>query len=315
MARLRDISPVLKHFGTWAFIRRVAQQVSEDNILVWASALAYSWLFAVFPFLIFLLTLAPYLPAQARNSAIRNVTYSVTTMLGKAASTVNDNLENVIQHRRRGLLGIGLGVSLWAASGGMAMTMAAFDQCYDIRRGRPYYRQRPLAMALTIIAAACMLSVMVLLPIGSAVQTWLWHRGLFTVPLAIGFNIARYLLAVVLLLFLLAVIYYFGPSIHQKFVFITPGAAFSIIVWLFLDYLFRFYVDRFARYDQTYGTVGGVALLLLFFYIDAVVLLIGAEINSEIDFQMFGEVTVKKGAIAAKPPAYDAPASGLTQEL
>ena len=83
---------------------------------------------------------------------------------------------------------------------------------------------------------------------------------------------------------LLAVIYYFGPSVRQNFRLLTPGAVFTIAVWLLLESFFRFYIDHFGRYDQTYGTVGGVAILLLFFYIDAFVLLVGAEINSEIDF-------------------------------
>jgi membrane protein len=86
----------------------------------------------------------------------------------------------------------------------------------------------------------------------------------------------------------LAVIYYFGPNIRQRFRLLTPGALFSAVVWILLDVVFRVYVDRYARYDQTYGTVGGAAILLLFFYLDGLVLLIGAEINSEIDFERLG---------------------------
>ncbi len=87
-----------------------------------------------------------------------------------------------------------------------------------------------------------------------------------------------------------AVIYYFGINIRQRFNALSPGAIFTIGVWLILGIAFRIYVDRFAlrSYDRTYGTVGGVCILLLFFYIDAVVLLIGAEINSEIDFEVLG---------------------------
>jgi membrane protein len=315
MARLRDIQPVLRSFGAWAFVKRVIQQVSEDNVLVWASALAYSWLFAIFPFLIFLLTLVPYLPAHMRDSADRTVEDFMTDMLGDASSTINDNLASVIHQPRRGLLGIGLIVSVWAASSGMSMTMAALDQCYDIRKGRPYYRQRPMAIALTIVVAICILAVLVLLPIGYGVQRWLWHRGLMTTPLAIGFNIARYALAVMLMFAVLAVMYYFGPSIRQRFILITPGAAFSIIVWLLLDLLFRFYLTHFARYDQTYGTVGGAAILLLFFYIDAVVLLVGAEINSEIDFQTLGVPQGTRDFTGPPPDEKNVESPALTQEL
>jgi membrane protein len=102
-------------------------------------------------------------------------------------------------------------------------------------------------------------------------------------------------------------LYYFGPSIKQKYVFFTPGAVFVVIVWMLLAVAFRFYVDRYGKYNETYGTVGGVAILLILFYFDAVVLLIGAEINSEIDFEI---LKVPRGSkdftLVHEPPAQSA---------
>jgi len=308
MASFADLRPVLQSIGWWKFVKRVGQQVMEDNIFVWASALAYSWLFSVFPFLIFLLSLAPFLPQHARESADNAVSGLVGAMLGKAAPAITDNIHSVLNVPRRGWLGIGLCVSLWAASGGMSMTMSALDQGYDIKNGRPYYIQRPLAILLTIIAAACILALVVLLPIGRAVELWGRNHGVLSLPTIIAFNLARYLLAIFISMVVLTTIYYFGPSIRQRFRFVSPGAIFSIIVWFVLDQLFRFYVDRFARYDQTYGTVGGAAILLLFFYIDGLVLLIGAEINSEIDFETLG---VAKGAKDFRRPAASTTASAI----
>jgi membrane protein len=136
--------------------------------------------------------------------------------------------------------------------------------------------------------AICVLAIIVLLPIGEAVEAWLRYRRLLIGPTVLVFNAARYALSLMLAIFVLAIIYYFGPAIRQRFQILSPGALFSAVVWIVLDIAFRFYVDRYARYDQTYGAVGGVAILLLFFYIDGLVLLIGAEINSEIDFERLG---------------------------
>jgi len=306
MASLADLKPVLRSMGWWTFGKRVVEQVMEDNILVWASALAYSWLFSVFPFLIFLLSLAPFLPAHARASADNAVNNAVTAILGKAAPTITDNIHNILNVPRHGWLVVGLAVSIWVASGGMAMTMSALDQCYDLKVGRPYYTQRPLAILLTIVAAACVLALIVLLPIGRAVELWAKHQNLLSYPMLIAFNVARYVLALFLSLLALTTVYYFGPAIRQRFQFFSPGAIFSVIVWFGLDQLFRLYINRFARYDQTYGTVGGAAILLLFFYVDAVVLLIGAEINSEIDFKTLG---VPRGSTDFRQPhATEAPA-------
>ena len=288
MASLRDVVPVMRSYGTWAFLKRVWQQINEDGIFVWASALAYSWLFSIFPFLILLLSLTPYLPESAKESAHKVISGFITSMLGKAAHTINDNVDSVMQQPRRGWLIIGLALSIWVASGGMSMTMSALDKCYDVKVGRPYYKQRALAIAMTIGVAICVLLIIILLPIGAAVEAWMQYQHILSEPMIWMFDAARYALSLVLGIFVLSIIYYFGPAIRQRFQILSPGALFSAVVWIVLDVAFRFYVDRFARYDQTYGAVGGVAILLLFFYIDGLVLLVGAEINSEIDFERLG---------------------------
>jgi len=303
MATLGDVRPVLKSIGKWPFLKRLWQQIDEDEIFVWASALAYSWLFSIFPFLILLLSLVPYLPESAKNTAQSHISEMLTQMLGKEAHTINDNLDGVMRHQHNGWLGIGLVVTLWVASGGMAMTMSALDKCYDIKVARPYYKQRALAIAMTIAVTIGILLMVVLMPIGTAVASWLKSGNMLSLPLEIAFDAVRYFLSAVFALFVLSIIYYFGPNIRQRFHLISPGAVFSALVWILSDLGFRFYIDRFARYDQTYGSVGGVAILLLFFYIDGLVLLIGAEINSELDFERLGVSPGSKDLTGPKQPA------------
>jgi membrane protein len=322
MASLADFPEVIKSVGAWNFLKRVYQQVNEDGIFVWASALAYSWLFSIFPFLILLISLVPYLPrsttAQAQN-AIDDVAKHI---LGKEADTISSNVNYVVNRPHKGWLGIGLAVSLWVASGGMSMTMSALDKCYDVKVGRSYFKQRFVAILLTLGVTVCMLFVIVLLPIGSGVMTWLRARGKITWPIEIqitwplelAFDLLRYGLSLFFSIVVLGMVYYFGPSIQQKFRLISPGAVFSALVWILCDVLFRIYIDKYARYDQTYGAVGGVAILLLFFYLGGLVLLIGAEINSEIDFERLG---VPPGAMDLTGPPKSTPIakSELTKEL
>ncbi len=185
-----------------------------------------------------------------------------------------------------GLLSTGILVTIWAASGGMNMTMSALDRVYDVAKPRPFYKQRPVAVVMTIVVATLIVAVLILLPIGTVVTHFIRDHQIAYVSqgMLLGLNIARYSAALVLMIAVLAIMYHFGPRVRQRFHAITPGAVFTITVWLALGFLFRLYVNKFGKYDRTYGTVGGVAILLLFFYIDAVVLLVGAEINSEIDF-------------------------------
>ena len=292
MARLADVPKVLRSVGPWTFIKRVWTEIGEDGLFTWGAALSYSWLFAVFPFLLFLLTLLPHLPEIQKEKARAEMRSWVYKLPAEAADTIWQNIEksldSVLQEKqgKAAFRIIGLGLSLWAASGGMAMTMAALDACYELKTTRRFLKQRLLALTLTIVVAVLILAVIVLLPIGTLAKHWVARRTLVPTSVLVAFDLARWALALVFMVSVLALVYYFGPTVKHKFHWITPGGVFCLLVWIVLGLGFRFYVERFGHYDKTYGTVGGVAVLLLFFYIDALVLLVGAEINSEIDFEV-----------------------------
>ena len=173
MARLRDVPAVLRAVGPWTFVKTVYREIGEDNLFTWGAAMAYSWLFAVFPFFIFLVTLVPYLPEEWRQEAERQLAIAVYKLPKSAADTLWINLypkiQSILHESKGGLLTIGAAVTLFAASGGMAMTMQALDKCYDVDKPRPFYRQRPLAVALTAIVATLIISVIILVPVVSRV--------------------------------------------------------------------------------------------------------------------------------------------------
>jgi membrane protein len=295
MALLSDVPKVIRSYGFFGFIKRVWEEIEEDQLLAWAAALAYSWLFAVFPFLIFLMTLLPYLPAELKGTAYKEIQGLVFQFFpDQAAQVVWGNIDQAVQNllnNREGKLAprlIGLGLALWAASSGMSMTMASLDMCYEVHKGRPFYIQRPLAVGVTIIFSAMVLLVVCLLPIGSLVRHWLAEKYPEMRGWLIVFELIRWPAAILLLIAALSVLYQKGPAIKRRWTWITPGGVFCVAVWIGLGLLFNLYLKKFGQYNETYGTVGGVVVLLLFFYIDAVVLLVGAEINSEIDFKILG---------------------------
>jgi membrane protein len=291
MARLRDLPIVIRRQGFLKFCKIVWAEVSADAMFTYASALAYSWLFAIFPFFIFLLSLLPYLPNDWKVVAEKQIESSLNDQLPKQAAGVLGEVTKIMHDRKGGLLSVGLLLTVWGASGGMAMTMTALDAAYDVEKPRPFYKQRPLAILLTVVVATLLISVVVLVPIGTlvskmvttySVQWWgvdpadlTWYVNTF--------NLIRITLAVMLLLLTLAVVHRWGTAAKTKFQLFSPGAIFTMVVWFVLGTLFRLYIDKFGKYDKTYGSVGGVAILLLFFYIDALVLLMGAEINAEIN--------------------------------
>jgi membrane protein len=337
MARLRDVPSVLRQCGPWSFLKRLNKEIGEDNLMTWASALAYSWLFAIFPFFVFLLTLIPLLKVEWRVEAKKQIEFAVNQLPDDARETVRSyiepKLDQVLFQQKSGIRLIGLLVTVWAASGGMAATMAALDKCYDVPETRPIWVHRPIAVGLTVLVGSLILVVIVLLPIGTIVTNKLTQgteRLLRMTPASrpatrevaatrpadfsatapaatqqassrpallagpvvkpaefqlwlVIWQVARYGLALMLMLGIVAVIYHFGPNVRQRWKFITPGSVFTVGVWLALGVAFRVYVDKFGKYGETYGAVGGVIILLFFFYLDALVLLVGAEINSEVD--------------------------------
>ena len=283
MADLKELVPAIRKAGPWGFVFRIWQEIGRDNLLTLAAAMAYSWLFAIFPFVIFLLTLAPYLPEKQKVDAQHQITAFVQEMIPREAETVLESLEFVLKEPRTGLLSFGLVITLWTASGGVSMTMSALDAAFDAEKFRPFYIQRPIAILLTIVLVVLILLVFVLLPIGTAVINWLIAQQIIPHGLIFIVDAARYVMAVLLLLAALMLLYKFGTSVKQPLIFFSPGAIFAVIAWLVLGSSFRFYVDKFGRYDRTYGAVGGVAIILLLFYLDALVMLVGAEINGEVD--------------------------------
>jgi membrane protein len=296
MASLADVPLVLRKIGPFTLLKRIFREVKEDNLPSWGAALAYSWLIALFPFLIFLLSLVPYLPGKFIEEARVHIEEFLYTWLSEySAWTIWENVKGVLDKPRGALLSVGILFTLWAAAGGVNMTMTALDRCYEIERGRSFFKRRAFAVFITIITASMIIAVLVLIPIGTVATKWTinyWNQNKWPLPgwIIWMWNIARYTLALILMFSVVAIMYYFGISVRQKWRLFSPGSVFTICVWVALGVGFRWYVNTIGKenYSRTYGTVGGVAVLLLFFYLDALVLMIGAEINSEIDYEVLG---------------------------
>lgn len=313
MARWRDFPTALKKQGIWTFFKSVWNETNHDSLFTWASATAYSWLFAIFPFFLMLMALVPYLPASWKASAKHWTMWGIYQLPSTAANTIWANIgpkvDQLLNHPPAGLFSIGLVITIWSASGGMNATISALDMCYEVKHPRSYVRQRLTAILLTVIVAVMILCVMILLPVGTILtnllQWWLQkHQTLHHfLPFLIVWQILRYLLALGLLLGVVAIVYHYGPHAQPRKQAIAPGAVFCVAVWILLGIVFRVYIDRFGRYNETYGTVGGVAVLLFLFYIDAVVLLVGAEVNAQVDRVMNGPSAAPQVTADAVPPA------------
>lgn len=301
---MRDFTVAVRQVGFLAFCKRVFKEIFDDQIFTLASALSYSWLFAAFPFMLFTLSLAPLLPAGAKSELKERMGPSLQQVLpDQAYKTIWENflakpeagpgsptkLDKLLDQPRAGFMSLGAILAIWGASGGVAMTMTALDKCYDIQKARKFVHQRGIAMLLTIVTTIMILSVFVLLPLCSlGINLFIEYAARANINVNFALLgivlVARYVIATLLCLVTLAVLYHFGTAARTRWHWLTPGSLFTLLVWIGLALVFRLYVNTYGKYEQTYGAVGGVVILLLFFYLDAAVLLIGAEIDSEINY-------------------------------
>lgn len=279
----------MKTVGPVRFCRKVVNEIGEDDIFSMAAAMAYSWVFAIFPFLIFLISLTPLLPQTVRDSTLNNLRESIRTLPKSSSDTIMTNVDAMINQKQGAVISVSLLITLWAAGGGMRATMGAMDRCYDVTRGRPFWLNWLVAMAITISAFVLIVCVIVLIPIGNIVVAFMSRYPWFE-HLQWAVDLARYSIGVTLLMAVVSMVYQFGPSVRRRWTLITPGAVFCVLAILAIGWAFNLYVSKWgeASYLKTYGAIAGVVLLLMVFYIYAIVFLIGAEINSEIDFAVTG---------------------------
>jgi membrane protein len=275
--------------------RRVWHEVNEDEVADRAAALAYYFLFAMFPTLLFLTSLLGLLPLPGLMD--RLLTYANQAMPGDAGSIVTRTLSEIQSGARGGLLSIGVLAALWAASAGMASVMNALNVAYGVEDPRPWWRRRLVAILLTLGFSAFLLTALVLIVfgprIGEAVAGRLGMGPLFT-PI---WNVVSLPVVILFVLVGIALVYYFAPATEQHWRWVTPGSAVALVLWLAMSFGLRWYVANFADYSATYGSIGGVILLMLWLYLTGFVLLVGAEINAEIE-----HAAAERGAVTAKAP-------------
>src|SRR3954453_18465175 len=178
MARVQDVPKVVKSLGFLPLAKKVWAEVGKDDVFTWGSALAYAWIFAIFPFMIFLLTLAPYMPGKVKDKVMENVSnVAYSSVGGEAGYNIVNSVNEVMSKQKGGLLSFGLVLALWGASGGMVMTMNALDKAYYVQSSRSFIKQRAIALGLTLATAVLILAVLFLLPIGTAIIEYLAKHG------------------------------------------------------------------------------------------------------------------------------------------
>lgn len=261
--------------------RQLIVEVQEDNCLGYAAQLAYYFLFALFPFLLFLTALLGYLPVAGLMDQIMELL--ATVMPAEALKLVEDNLYELTADQRGGLLSFGIALALWTSSSAIAAVMDALNRAYGVRESRSFWKVRGTAILLTIAFSAFIILGLVLLMFGPHIGGWMAKQVGLGPLFEITWNIARWPVIIFFLIIGIAVLYYFTPDVEQDWKWITPGSVFAVMLWILASLGFSYYVNNFGEYNVTYGSIGAMIVLLTWMYVSGLVILIGGEINSIIE--------------------------------
>jgi membrane protein len=261
--------------------KRVWNELDADEVGDRAAALSYYFLFSLFPALLFLTALLAFLPLAGLQE--RLLAYTNDVLPGDAASTLERTLAEVLGARRTGLLSFGALATLWASSNGMATVMSTMNKVWGTRETRPWWRRRLLAIGLTLVFAIFIVAALTLMvfgpKIGRMVADLFGLGDVFT----LFWNVVSVPLVIACVLIGVQSVYYVAPSGPRRWRWFTPGAVLAVVLWLAMSFGLRVWVTNFGNYSATYGSIGGVILLMLWLYLTSYVMLVGAEVDAEIE--------------------------------
>ena len=266
-------------------VLRIYKGMSEDDVSGAAAELAYRFTLALFPFFIFLAALGGFVASAFH---IQNPTDQIMNQLGDSlpqdtASVLRTQLGSVIESRNAGLLSIGIAGAIWSASSGINALMKTTNRIFDIEESRSPVRRYLIAVVLTLMGAGLLVVSFALFFTGQIYGPQIAGQIGLQGPAARAFTLARWPVVIMMILVAVAFLYWLAPDRRVPLRWATPGALFFAVAWLVVTYLFGIYVSHFGSYNATYGTLGGVVLLLIWLYLTGFVILLGAEIDSVLE--------------------------------
>jgi membrane protein len=267
----------------YTLVRTFFRKLQKDEAIDRANGVAFNFILAIFPAIIFLFTLIPYIslyvPSVNQESILNFLSQLFPdTMMDAVSTTVHD----IINNTRGGLLTLGFLFSLYLATNGMMSLMRAFNACYKTIENRSGFRMRMIATALTISLAVVLILAIILLVVGEFVldfATGLLSIDEYTVYLLLAL---RFIVIFIVFFIAIALIYYFGPAIHFNWKFFSIGSFLATLLCIVISYGFSFYVTNFGTYNKLYGSIGVLIALMVWVQLITIVLMLGYELNASV---------------------------------
>lgn len=259
-----------------SLLRLLWHRIEEDDIPGLSAQLAYFFLLSLFPLLIFIFTLLPYLPIQHQDilGGIGDFAPPQTMEL------IEKNVNYVMNNRNSGLLSFGVIGTIWSASNGIHALVRAFNKAYNVKESRSFIVSRAMAIVLTI-GMIFVFIVAVLLPIfGREIGIFLFSYLGFKLEFLRIWEMLRLVISALILFLIFTGLYWIAPNVKLRCRSAFPGAGFATVGWILSSYALSFYVSKFNNFSLTYGSIGAIIVLLIWLYISGFIIILGGEINA-----------------------------------
>ncbi|HEX7305652.1 YihY/virulence factor BrkB family protein [Lentzea sp.] len=301
MAHAPEAPTALPKRSWWAVLKRTAKEFNNDNLTDWAAALTYYAVLSLFPGILLLVSLLGLLGPSATQTIVDSLDVLGP---GEAKDFIAGGIENLQKSQASGLLAIvGLATALWSASGYVGAFMRAANSIYDIEEGRPFWKVIPLRLALTVGVVVLLALTALGVTLTGGVAEWLGRvLGLGSTFVTV-WDIAKWPVLFILASAAIGLLFWASPNVRQpSFLWITPGGFLTVVVWVVASLGFAFYVANFGSYNKTYGSLAGVIIFLVWLWISNLVLLLGAELDAELERGRRMEAGESDGEDPVAPP-------------
>jgi len=254
-------------------------RMQKNHTLAMAAGLSYYFLLSLFPAMIFAAAVLGYLPLP---HLFDQLMYGMSKVVPpESMAVVRKTLESVFIPNRAGLISFGMLFTLWSTSGGFNAIIEGLNVAYDVPETRRIWRTRLLALELTFIVGILMVTALAVLIVGPEFGNWVARHTHTTILFAWIWPRLRWFIAVGFTVLAIELLYFLAPNIKQRFWATLPGAIFAVSAWILVSLGLGIYLREFPNYNKTYGSLGAVIALMLWFYLSGIVLLVGAEFNAE----------------------------------
>ncbi|HEY4531757.1 MAG TPA: YihY/virulence factor BrkB family protein [Kurthia sp.] len=257
------------------FLKGFINGVKEADVSSAGAQLAYFFLLSLFPLLIFLLTLLPFLnlPQEQVFTMLENI------LPEQVFSLIESTIKDVLSNRNGGLLSVGIIATLWSASNGVNALIKNLNKSYDITETRPFIVARAVSIFFTISLIGLIIVALVLPVFGKTIGQFMFEVIGLKEGFLIVWNYVRIIIPPFLIVTVLVLLYWIAPNVKIYFRHAIPGAIFATIAWVLISFGFSYYISNFANYSKTYGSIGGIIILMLWLYITGIVLVVGGQVN------------------------------------